>query len=370
MSQKTSVRHTGHSSAIKWIIAAALPLVTAVLFLFFSSRRELADAAISGFSRPVRKFFGKVSSYFPFSVMEVIYAALVIFLIVFLIRSAILIIRGPMRLRILAKRILVLALLAAYILTGYLWLWGIDYRGSSFSEQAYINIVEIPKDALYDVTRYFVLQAASLADTVERDENGHFSEDIDEYFADSITLYDNLAAEFPSLDCESYTPKKMVFSKFMSYMGFTGIYFPFTGESNINIDAPACQIPATIAHELAHQRGVYSEQEANFLGVAACISSGLPVYEYSGYFSGSIYLMNALYKADRDAWRELYSFIQGSYLIDWQDNNAYWASMESKVTEISANVYDGYLKANGQQLGIQSYGACVDLLVTYYHDKL
>ena len=35
------------------------------------------------------------------------------------------------------------------------------------------------------------------------------------------------------------------------------------------MDAPACLIPSTIAHELSHQRGIASEQECNFLAVLA-----------------------------------------------------------------------------------------------------
>ena len=61
----------------------------------------------------------------------------------------------------------------------------------------------------------------------------------------------------------------MFFSRVMSAMNFTGVYFAFTGESNINVDAPACLIPSTIAHELSHQRGIASEQECNFLAVLA-----------------------------------------------------------------------------------------------------
>jgi hypothetical protein len=152
-------------------------------------------------------------------------------------------------------------------------------------------------------------------------------------------------------------------------MGFTGVYFPFTGESSINIDAPACLIPFTISHELAHQRGIYSEQEANFIGIAACLTSGNTVYAYSGYLSGSIYLLNALYKADKDLWTQLRSLITGNMLVDWLDNNEYWSKMESAVTSASETVYDTYLKANGQELGMRSYGACVDLLVTYYLGK-
>ena len=43
--------------------------------------------------------------------------------------------------------------------------------------------------------------------------------------------------------------------------------------------------------------------------------------------------------------------------------------MESPVEEAAAQTFDTFLKSNGQDLGIQSYGACVDLLVTWFGDE-
>ena len=40
------------------------------------------------------------------------------------------------------------------------------------------------------------------------------------------------------------------------------------------------------------------------------------------------------------------------------------------MEESAEQTYDAFLKGNGQSLGIASYGACVDLLITYYYPKL
>ena len=42
-------------------------------------------------------------------------------------------------------------------------------------------------------------------------------------------------------------PKTMRFSRVMSAMGFTGFYFPFTGECNVNVDFPAWVVQASTA---------------------------------------------------------------------------------------------------------------------------
>lgn len=354
------------SKTAKWVIAAGIPAAFIVLYLIFSSKVTLADLGVRYFSRPIRDALGTLCTLVPFSVMELEYVLLGVFIIVFAVRTVILAVKSERRLRFLAKRLSILIIVALYILAGYLSLWGIDYKSSSFSDKENFYADGVELEDLYSAARYFVENTVALADTVQRDGEGHFDEDIDAYFALSVNVYDNLEKEFPSLEAETRIPKKMVFSEIMSRTGFTGVYFPYTGESNINVKNSAAFIPFTVAHELAHQRGVYSEQECNFLGVAACLSSDIPVYRYSGFIAGSVYLMNALYKASPELWQELRGEFSGNMLVDWNDNNAYWASMHSQVTDVSEKVYDTYLRVNGQEMGIQSYGACVDHMVAYY----
>ena len=80
---------------------------------------------------------------------------------------------------------------------------------------------------------------------------------------------------------KDHTPKAISCSTVLSAMDFTGFYFPFTGEANLNVDCPASFLPSTIVHEMAHQRGIASEQECNFIAIAVSLASGDPVYRYS-----------------------------------------------------------------------------------------
>ena len=181
-------------------------------------------------------------------------------------------------------------------------------------------------------------------------------------------IYENLTQEFPCLELKHPTRAKPIFfSRLQSILGFTGVYFPFTGEANVNVDAPSCLLPATIAHEMAHQRMVAAEQEANFVGIAASVTSRDPVYVYSGYLMGLIQLCNALYPVDPEGWSAIVEqYFTPELAADWNDNNAYWAELSSPVEDAAEQVYDSFLKGNDQKLGMRSYGACVDLLVTYF----
>ena len=119
----------------------------------------------------------------------------------------------------------------------------------------------------------------------------------------------------------------------------------------------------TVAHELAHQRGVAAEQEANFVGVMAATAGGNAAYQYSGWLFGYLHLSNALYSADPDLARASYAALCAEAQADMADNNAYWKQWEGPVKETGEKVYTAFLQGYGQELGMRSYGACVDLLV-------
>ena len=130
---------------------------------------------------------------------------------------------------------------------------------------------------------------------------------------------------------------------------------------------PVC-LDYVIAHELAHLRGVAREDEANFCAVVACMESGDEDYRYSGALLAYIYLGNALYRADYDAWREVYSTLSENVRADLRANNDYWARFETPAADVSEKVYESFLQTYGDDRGMQSYGACVDLLTVYYLD--
>jgi len=172
------------------------------------------------------------------------------------------------------------------------------------------------------------------------------------------------------------------------------MYFALTGEAMINTQPPGIFMPATVAHEHAHQLGVFAEDEASFVGILASITSGNLVFEYAGYMSGLNYLLNALAQPDNpfssswttDEWHSVVDSLTYNVHRDRYDNSMFWATRRTANTGISFidriltsvaettsdvvdTIYDGFLKSQNQQLGIRSYGACVDLLVEYFIEE-
>ena len=207
-----------------------------------------------------------------------------------------------------------------------------------------------------------------MGEYVERGEDGVFTADKDAIFRRSADIYDGAEQIFPCLAAPAVRAKPVVLSRLLSYIHYTGFFFPYTAEANLNADSPACLLPSTIAHELAHLRGVAREDEANFCAVIACMESGDDEYRYSGALLAYIYLGNALYSADYVAWKEVYSSLSENVRADLTANNAYWKQFETPAADVSEKVYESFLQTYGDDRGMQSYGACVDLLTVYYLD--
>ena len=51
---------------------------------------------------------------------------------------------------------------------------------------------------------------------------------------------------------------------------------------------------------------------------------------------------------------------------DLGERNRYWKTFEGKVQEISNNVNNSFLTAQGQEKGVLSYDEVVSLIVSYY----
>lgn len=335
------------------------------LYAWGISSREAANM-VSAVTQSLKDGYARLWYLFPFSVVEWFYVAFILTVILWVVILIVRVVKGPQRGHKLYGGLLGLACLGLTAWGLYCVLWGVNYYADGFQEKSGIYAQPVEIDELERVTRYFAENLRDLADEIPRDDNGIFAVPRDEIFAESTTIYDNISREFPFLARQDRVPKKMFFSRLFSAMNFTGFYSPYTGESNLNVDSPACLLPADITHELAHQRGIASEQECNFLAVAASTASDSVTYQYSGYLMGYIHLGNALYRADREKWAEVYSILPETVVADLRYHSAYWDQFNSVVATVSEKIYDTTLKTYGQEDGIQSYGTVVDLLVAYY----
>ena len=161
--------------------------------------------------------------------------------------------------------------------------------------------------------------------------------------------------------------KRVMLSEPMSYTHITGVYSFFTGEANVNVNFPDYSIPFTAAHELAHQRGVAREDEANMVAFLVCMESEDDYIRYSGLLSVYEYVSSALYQADRDAFRAVGQTLCAAARQEERAYSAFFEKYrESTAANVSQTVNNAYLQSQGSKEGTRSYNMVVDLTVAYY----
>lgn len=257
-------------------------------------------------------------------------------------------------------------LLAAGILAFlYTICCGINYHRRSFSEEEGIVTYRYTAQDLKDVCLWLTEEVNALSGEVDRDSSGVMTLEAPEGEG-AVEAMHGLAEEFPALEGYYPQPKKLLVSEILSYQGLTGIYSPFTVEANYNGDMTAYNIPFTTCHELSHLRGFMQEEEANFIAFLACIGAERTDFQYSGYLSGWVYCMNALYRADRESWQEVRPLLAEEAEPDLEADSAFWDAYEGRISETADRINDTYLKVNGQADGVRSYSRMVDLIVAYF----
>ncbi|MCL2153751.1 MAG: DUF3810 domain-containing protein [Oscillospiraceae bacterium] len=365
------------------IAICSLPVVLIGVFYALRSIPSVMGWVAFRVSAPIRGLLGMLSSIYPFSITEILITVAIIWVIFYSVKTIMVTARRRGKLRILARRLLPVFVAAAYIWGLFCWLWNSGYYAPGFAERHGFSPNGVAISDLAVVASLFAEKANELAPLMLRDENGHYIADRRGVFAASMDIYRNIALEFPDLGGRTYAPKSMMFSWLMSRTGYSGVYFALTGEANINTRIPAPFLPTTVAHEHSHQLGVFAEDEANFVGIAACVTSGNAVFEYSGYISGLGYLLSALHDDDPQSWIRITVSLSNEVWIDWRDNDDYWESqrrvktgvefLDNILTSVTQGVsdavdavYDSFLKSQNQTLGLKSYGACVDMLVEYF----
>lgn len=315
-------------------------------------------------SMPYKRFMGGLVNGIPVSMAEVVCvlagAAVLLFLADTVRR---LIKKRPVA---LAARIFGLAAAGLWVYLGVTAFWGTQYYGVSYQQKTGIYALPMGREQLRATTVFFRDMMNATAGTVPRDENGEFALTVEEIFADSEGVYDLVTEYFPCLEGPERAPKPAVFSRIMSWCGFTGYIFPLLGETTLNVDCPPVLLPATIAHEQGHQRGIGPEQEANFWAVLASTTSGKPAYAYSGWMFGFIHLFNALYKVEPEEALDIMRGLCLDAAADMGRNSEYWKQYEGPVEKVAGKNYSAFIEGYGQTLGMESYGACVDLLVAFF----
>ncbi len=258
----------------------------------------------------------------------------------------------------------------ALIWTLFVFTLGTGYRGSSLDEKLELERSDCTADELYGTAEILKDIINGCEDDICARDGGFsvMPYNYDTMSGKLIDAYGVLCSEYGFIQKLDSRVKTVMLSEPWTYTHITGVYTFFTGESNINVNMPDYTIPYTAAHELAHQRGIAREDEANFVAYLACMSSDDPYIIYSGALSMYEYVTNALYSADYDLFSKARTGLCETALNDMYSYNRFFEKYRTNtVAKVSGKINDSYLKSQGQA-GSVSYGLVVDLAVAYYRD--
>ncbi len=257
---------------------------------------------------------------------------------------------------------------AAVVYFGFVLFMGLNYHRVSITEYLDLTVQKSTKEELYALCELLVRDCNGYRSQMQEDQNGVALLSDDGFYqtADAAReAYAALEKEIPVLEAADVRNKPLLTSKLFSMALTTGIYIPF--ESGINVDVPAYTVPSTMCHELTHFRGFMREDEANFLSYLACMESGRADFRYSGSLMAFQYAFNALYDEDIELARKIAALCDAGMIRDIQAEDAYWKPYRNTVvSEVTGEIYEGYLQSNDQQSGLKSYGEMIDLLLAYY----
>ena len=310
----------------------------------------------------------KISGILPFSLSEAL--LILIPIIAFVLLWYLLKFRCETKKSSFVSVMCLLSVLSIFLSTFVLCL-GTGYKGKTLDQKLGLSAEAVESEELSDSTKYLIEKINSLAPQVLFGDDGFsvMPYSFEEMNKKLIEAYDSFSADNDFIINFDSRLKPVMISEAMSYAHIAGIYSFFTGESNINVNMPDYTLPYTAAHELAHQRGVAREDEANMVAFLVCIRSDDPYIQYSAYLNMYEYVASALQKADYDEYklvsRKLDLAVYNEEVAYSEFFKKYKQSVTSKVT---GTVNDAYLKAQGTA-GRQSYGMVVDLTVAYFKSE-
>ena len=314
-----------------------------------------------------------LASLFPFSLGELCLLILVLGLLYAFIKGIIKTIsnfikKKPRPLFPMVRFTMWLLTAAMCALTLFIWNGGLNYNAYTIAEKENMVSREYTPRELYELTVYFINNANTVRNQLEENQDGGVVENrsFSELCEIALNGFDAIEGRFGTTKGYFTKAKPAVLSIWMCYTNITGIFPYIVPEPIINTMTPDSSLHATICHEMAHQRAIAREDEANFISFVACMNTEDAYFMYSGYYLVTIHCLNALYSVNYQLWTEAWQYMSEGMRKDMSAASEFWKQFETPVAEVSDTVNDIYLQANNIEDGIASYGRLVDLLLAYY----
>ena len=342
--------------ALPFIIKGSIIIALLIVILILSILKKNVDTA-EGMSRTIARWYGAVasgtSSVIPFvSFTELFFLALaggaitlLVFFIIDLVKKRVI----KAFCRLLNIGIMVISTIGTYHLS-----CEAAYNRQPIPLPYYQG--EVERTEYIDIFNYFATDVNYCIDNLEFSSSGDVKT--------SMSLWD-IASEvkkaYKIIDGDPYynpycgSVKPMLSSFIYREFQITGLTFSPAGEANIDYLIPTGDIPFTVAHELAHTKGVMREDEANQLAFYVCLNSEHPLLRFSAY-SRYFYLIRSMGSGTYLTEEERTQLVTVNSSLSKFDSFQYkfWKQHDvlAKIGDFFNNLY---IKSSGVSEGTTSY---------------
>ena len=332
-------------------IAITLLITILITISILKKNPDISEAFMMHFSKHWLAVASKISGVISISLTEVFYVLVAIGIIV-LIVFFIIDLKKHKVVKAICKpfdiSIIVLAIIASYALSCEM-AYGrrempLPYYEGDVAREEYVDIYNYFANDLNDCIAH--LSFTEEGDVSNTQSIGELGKTVKEAYKIVTDPY-----FYPT--CGSVKP--MASSLIYRELQLTGITFSPFGEANINMLATNNETPVTIAHEIAHTKGVMREDEANKLAFYVCLNSEDYFLRYSAY-ACYFYQLESMASASYLTEEEM------SHLVEVEPifyKSRYYMYLFWKKHDLLAKVGDWfnnlYIKSSGVSEGTESY---------------
>ena len=334
---------------IEWLFLLLSLLVVAIIIRQFPEACELWTRTIS---RTYITIVGSTNKYLPFSITELIFLAIIAYAIYVIISLVIDIVKRKKDAK-WGQQILSLLLISSTLFSTFMISAGVSYGRNPVDLPQYREKVDYTE--YKSIVYHYLNDMNYCASVLSFDEAGEI---INPYSHSEMNIL--MEREYAKLDSDYFSSftnysKPMMSSFLYREFQITGVSFLSTGEINYNYAIPNAELPFTLAHETAHQKGVSREEDAQLTALYITLNSDVPYFRYSGYLYSLSSLMVLLnFIGDSSAYGEAYRMIDNRIKTDYKTVYKYWSD-HNLLANFSRWWNNLFLIFNGQSSGIESY---------------
>jgi hypothetical protein len=346
---------------VPWRMRLGLFSLLPLTLLLQLLARAMPAAVERGYSHGIypyiRKFVSAFTEWTGWSIVEIV----ILLYVCLLLWRFYSILRGLSRKRRTLMNISAHAFSRSLALTGLLYAWGVfgwgfNYQRVPFVESQQLNTSHATPLELRLLCEGLAREAGELREGLPQGEPGRALSRVGIGF-------EHVWPDYPDLHGTQVSRVKTIKLPLLGWLGLGGVFSPYTSEPNVNGHQPLASVIAAGCHEMAHQAGWAREEEASFVGFAACRRHPDREIRYATTQSALKHCAAALAPVDPDGWQDLRERLHPGILQDWKAAQEYWARHDTPLATAAEKVNDTYLKSQGQEAGVGSYDQFVDLLI-------